>query len=67
MGLKSGSASVWVAGFLSVLIAYAGPLLIFIQAAQVGRIADAELISWIWAISIGAGLSGLLLSAYLKL
>jgi benzoate membrane transport protein len=65
--LKSGSASVWVAGFLSVLIAYAGPLLIFIQAAQVGRIADAELISWIWAISIGAGLSGLLLSAYLKL
>ena len=38
MGLKSGSASVWVAGFLSVLIAYAGPLLIFIQAAQVGRI-----------------------------
>jgi benzoate membrane transport protein len=56
-----------VAGFLSVLIAYAGPLLIFIQAAQVGRIADAELISWIWAISIGAGLSGLLLSAYLKL
>ncbi|MCX5463023.1 benzoate/H(+) symporter BenE family transporter [Alcaligenes parafaecalis] len=67
MGLKSGSASVWVAGFLSVLIAYAGPLLIFIQAAQVGRIADAELISWIWAISIGSGLSGLLLSAYLKL
>lgn len=67
MGLKSGSASVWVAGFLSVLIAYAGPLLIFIQAAQVGRIADAELISWVWAISIGSGLSGLLLSAYLKL
>lgn len=67
MGLKSGSASVWVAGFLSVLIAYAGPLLIFIQAAQVGRIADAELISWIWAISIGAGVSGLFLSAYLKL
>lgn len=67
MGLKTGSASVWVAGFLSVLIAYAGPLLIFIQAAQVGRIAQAELISWVWAISIGAGLSGLVLSAWLKL
>ncbi|MCP3656819.1 MAG: benzoate/H(+) symporter BenE family transporter [Herbaspirillum sp.] len=67
MAIKHGSLTAWVAGFLAVLISYAGPLVIFVQAAHVGRVADAELISWIWAISIGAGLSGLLLSWWLKL
>ena len=52
---KDWSLTAWVAGFLAVLIAYAGPLVIFIQAAQVGRVSPAELTSWIWAISMGAG------------
>ncbi|MBS0508454.1 MAG: benzoate/H(+) symporter BenE family transporter [Proteobacteria bacterium] len=64
---KSGSLTAWVAGFLAVLISYAGPLVIYIQAAQAGNISSAELTSWIWAISIGAGVSGLLLSWWLKL
>lgn len=67
MTLKQGSLSAWVAGFLAVLISYAGPLVIFVQAAHAGRVPNAELISWIWAISIGAGLSGLLLSWWLRL
>ncbi|WP_234814979.1 benzoate/H(+) symporter BenE family transporter, partial [Noviherbaspirillum denitrificans] len=62
-----GSVTAWVAGFLAVLISYAGPLVIFVQAAHAGRVPNAELISWIWAISIGAGASGLLLSWWLKL
>lgn len=67
MDVKQRSLPAWVAGFLAVLISYAGPLVIFIQAAQAGHISNAELTSWIWAISIGAGVSGLLLSAWLKL
>ncbi|AUT46359.1 benzoate/H(+) symporter BenE family transporter [Pseudomonas aeruginosa] len=67
MEFKHGSLTAWVAGFLAVLISYAGPLVIFIQAAQAGHISNAELTSWIWAISIGAGVSGLLLSWWLKL
>lgn len=67
MEFKQGSLTAWVAGFLAVLISYAGPLVIFIQAAQAGHISNAELTSWIWAISIGAGVSGLLLSWWLKL
>lgn len=66
MEFKHDSFTAWVAGFLAVLISYAGPLVIFIQAAQAGHIANAELTSWIWAISIGAGVSGLLLSWWLK-
>ncbi len=60
------SITAWVAGFLAVLISYAGPLVIFIQAAQVGGISHAELASWVWGVSMGAGISGLLLSWWLK-
>ncbi len=63
---RDWAATAWVAGFLAVLISYAGPLVIFIQAAQVGNISNAELTSWIWAISLGAGVSGLWLSWWLK-
>lgn len=66
MSFKDFSLSAWVAGTLAVLISYCGPLVIFIQAAQAGGM-DAQMLgSWIWAISLGAGLSGLLLSAWLR-
>ena len=60
------SISAWVAGFLAVLISYCGPLVIFIQAAQAGGMSQQMLTSWIWAISIGAGVSGLVLSVWLR-
>lgn len=63
---KDWASTAWVAGFLAVLISYAGPLVIFIQAAQAGNVSNAELTSWIWAISLGSGVSGLLLSWWLK-
>ena len=63
---KDWAITAWVAGFLAVLISYAGPLVIFIQAAQAGNVSNAELTSWIWAISLGSGVSGLLLSWWLK-
>lgn len=66
MRFQDFSLSAWVAGFLAVLISYCGPLVIFIQAAQAGGMGPEMLSSWIWAISMGAGLSGLLLSAWLK-
>lgn len=66
MRFKDFSLSAWVAGALAVLISYCGPLVIFIQAAQAGGMDAQTLSSWIWAISLGAGLSGLLLSAWLR-
>lgn len=66
MRLKDFSLSAAVAGALAVLISYCGPLVIFIQAAQAGGMDAQMLSSWIWAISLGAGLSGLLLSVWLR-
>jgi len=60
------SLSALVAGFLAVLISYAGPLVIVFQAARAANLSTDMTSSWIWAISIGSGISGLLLSWRLK-
>jgi benzoate membrane transport protein len=54
------------AGFLAVLISYAGPLLIFFQAARAAHATPEMMASWVWAISIGAAVSGIALSWWLK-
>ncbi|AON53549.1 benzoate/H(+) symporter BenE family transporter [Herbaspirillum seropedicae] len=64
---RQGSLTAWVAGFLAVLISYAGPLVIFVQAAHAGQVPQAQLVSWVWGISMGAGVSGLLLSSWFRL
>ncbi len=56
------SLSAAIAGFLVVLISYAGPMLIFFQAAAMAHISNDILSSWVWAVSIGGGISSLFLS-----
>ena len=63
---KDFSLSAVTAGFLAVLISYAGPLVIFFQAGQSAHVSAEMMSSWVWAISIGAGVSGILLSWWLK-
>ena len=60
------SLSASVAGFLAVLISYAGPLIIFFQAAQAAQVSDAMMASWIWGVSIGAAIPGIYLSIKYK-
>lgn len=63
---KDWSLSASVAGFLAVLIAYAGPLVIFFQAAQAAQVSEAMMASWIWGISIGTAIPGIYLSIKYK-
>jgi benzoate membrane transport protein len=63
---KDFSISAFIAGFLAVLISYSGPLLILFQAANTAQASHEMISSWIWAISIGAAVSGIFLSIYLK-
>ncbi|ENV54549.1 MULTISPECIES: benzoate/H(+) symporter BenE [Acinetobacter] len=60
------SLSATIAGFLAVLISYSGPLIIFFQAAQKAHVSTEMMISWIWAISIGAAVTGIFLSIRFK-
>ncbi|WP_306420912.1 benzoate/H(+) symporter BenE family transporter [Vreelandella neptunia] len=64
--LKDLSIPAIAAGFVAVLVSYSGPLAIFFQAAQSAEISNAMMTSWVWAISIGAAVSGILLSLWLK-
>lgn len=59
---KDISLSAVIAGLIAVIISYAGPLIIVFQAAQAAHLDNAHLSSWIWAISIGSGVTGAWLS-----
>lgn len=63
---KDFSSSALMAGFLAVLISYAGPLLIFFQAATTAHASTEMVASWVWGISIGAAVSGIFLSIYFR-
>lgn len=60
------SASSVTAGFLAVLVSFTGPLAIFYQAAQAAQVDSATFASWVWGISIGAAISGIILSWLLR-
>ena len=60
------SLSALTAGFLAVLVSYAGPLAIYFHAAEVGHIPPQMVASWLWGISIGAAVAGIWLSWQLK-
>ncbi|WP_284060456.1 benzoate/H(+) symporter BenE family transporter [Pseudomonas sp. NW5] len=64
---KDVSVSALTAGFLAVLVSYAGPLIIFFQAAQSAGVSTEMMSSWVWGISVGAALSGIVLSLWLKM
>lgn len=52
------------AGFLVVLVSYAGPLLIYLQAAHAMGASAAEFSSWVFAISLSAGVTSIVLSVW---
>lgn len=64
--LKDLSMPAVVAGFLAVLVSYSGPLAIFFQAGESAGISPGMMTSWVWAISVGAAVSGIVLSLWLK-
>jgi benzoate membrane transport protein len=63
---KDWSLSAVTAGFLAVLVSYSGPLVIFFQAANSAGVSGDIVTSWVWAISMGAAVSGIFLSWVLK-
>jgi len=51
-----------VAGLVSVIVNYGGTFILVFQAAKVAGLSPELTASWVWSISIGVGLTGLLLS-----
>ena len=51
-----------VAGLISVIVNYGGTFILVFQAAKVAGLSPELTASWVWAVSIGVGVTGLLLS-----
>ncbi|WP_086819417.1 benzoate/H(+) symporter BenE family transporter [Allokutzneria sp. NRRL B-24872] len=60
------SLSSFVAALIAVVVSYSGPMVIVLTAAQAGKLTPAQTTSWLWAISIGSGLTCLVLSLWTK-
>ncbi|EPF81815.1 benzoate/H(+) symporter BenE family transporter [Acinetobacter rudis] len=55
-----------IAGLISVIVNYGGTFILIFQAAQVAGLSAELTASWVWSISIGVGISGILLSWYTR-
>lgn len=55
-----------IAALLAVIVSYAGSAVIIFQAAHLAGLSDTMTSSWIWAVSLGSGLTGILLSWRMK-
>ncbi|ASN40870.1 benzoate transporter [Arthrobacter sp. 7749] len=60
------SISAICAGFIAVAVSYAGPMLVIIQAAQRAGLNSDQTASWVWAVSVGSGIVGLVLSLFTR-
>ncbi|CAG2145662.1 Inner membrane protein YdcO [Cupriavidus campinensis] len=60
--LSDLSLSTTVAGLIAMLTGYTSSLVLMIQAGQAAHLSDAQIASWIWALSIGMGVTTLGLS-----
>lgn len=55
-----------IAGLISVIVNYGGTFILIFQAAQMAGLSTAMTASWVWSISIGVGITGILLSYYTR-
>lgn len=55
-----------VAGFISVIVNYGGTFILVFQAAKIAGLSPELTASWVWSVSIGVGITGLVLSWHYK-
>ncbi|WP_332611133.1 benzoate/H(+) symporter BenE family transporter [Achromobacter sp. ESBL13] len=51
-----------VAALISVLVNYGGTFVLVFQAAELAGLTPAQTASWVWAVSVGVGITGAMLS-----
>jgi benzoate membrane transport protein len=63
---RDSSISAVVAGLIAVVVSYSGPMVVILTAAATGRLTDSQTTSWVWAVSLGSGLTCALLSLWTR-
>lgn len=69
LSVKSSFYSRWcdvmppiVAGIISVIVNYGGTFILVFQAARVAGLSPELTASWVWSVSVGVGVTGIILS-----
>lgn len=55
-----------VAGLISVIVNYGGTFILVFQAAKIAGLSPELTASWVWSVSIGVGVTGLMLSWHFR-
>ncbi len=55
-----------VAGLISVIVNYGGTFILVFQAAKIAGLSPELTASWVWSVSIGVGVTGLILSWHFR-
>ena len=63
---KDWSLSATLAGFVAVVVSYAGPLLVVLEAARAAGLNSEQTASWVWAISVVSGITCVLCSWWFR-
>ncbi len=63
---RSLAFSAIISALVAVLVGYTGPLLIVVQAAENAGLSQAQLSSWIWGITVGSGVSAIIMSLWYR-
>lgn len=64
---KDCSGTAVVAAVLAVVVSFTGSAVLIFQAAHLAGLPEAVTSSWIWAVSIGSGITGIFLSWKMKI
>ncbi|GAA1244360.1 benzoate/H(+) symporter BenE family transporter [Kitasatospora nipponensis] len=64
---RDASFSALLAGVIAIVVCYSGPLVVVLAAAPAGHLDQPHTASWIWAVSVGSGVTALLLSWYTRM
>ncbi|MBE2182531.1 MAG: benzoate/H(+) symporter BenE family transporter, partial [Anaerolineae bacterium] len=64
---RAFSLSSLLAGLLVVVVAFSGPVLIVVQAAEAGNLTDAQAASWVWAVVVGSGIFSIIMSLWYRM
>lgn len=59
--------SAWNAGLIAVLISFAGPMTLILQAAEEGGLSPEVTVSWVWAASVCTGITTIIMSLTMRL
>jgi len=63
---RDWSASAALAGLIAVVVSYSGPVLVVLEAARAGGLSPELTSSWVWAISVGSGLTCAVMSLWTR-